>query len=259
MFKTLLLACAVASLFAWGCLNHPEKQAEEIRQVTPVATKAVPEVTRGDLDNIRSESQASNNAVQQSLTGLGLQLAKVAEKFEASLAKFETRVNANATAIAQVRSDLKLLMQNNVELRNEIKANTNLSAKLDAQIEATSKLSARLEALASAQGQIAAGVGNQLSQAVQKLQAGRDVVNTSLDDNMAKTLDKTIWAIVKVVGICVGAMTSFITLMFGAITWYIHNAKEGSRQRAEERSKTAEARVVHFESMLQKLIEGGGK
>jgi hypothetical protein len=105
----LLLASAVLMLLSAlsGCAgDQRDRFAEKVSQAAP----------RSEAAAARAEDVSSNNATQQSLTGLGANVAKLAEKLDASLLRVEARLDAlaqtQASAQVGIGSRMDTLQQN---------------------------------------------------------------------------------------------------------------------------------------------------
>lgn len=98
----------------------------------------------------RTETTASNNAVEQSLTGFGVQLGKLAERVEGIHSEITSSVQTSAAATLKAVADLKL----------------------------------SIEPKAAVQG--AAGVGNSIASNQSTVTAGRD--STQFTDSMANMI-----------------------------------------------------------------------
>jgi nitrate reductase alpha subunit len=92
---------------------------------------------------------ASNNATQQSLTGLGVQISKIAEsfKFADTLAKFENTIKTELAATVNAVS--------HIEVKNDanVKAFSDLNARLD-KMEFNFRASVDVEGVAALKSEI---------------------------------------------------------------------------------------------------------
>ena len=218
----ILILIVLAGCEAATQHNH---QADTFPQTVPVAAPPVapphPEVTRADLDgavrSIRTETQASNNAMQNSLTGLGANVGKVAEKVDASLVRIDATANTALKATAEIKT----------ELNNQIEAQASFNAQAFAQFKADT--SARLDAIAQAQAQGVAGWNNKLDSMQQTLTAGRDAINTT---QYSKEMQETIISTVKQ---SAESQVENTRILCGVIVVLA----ELSRRRAEKRAKGA--------------------
>ncbi len=217
----LLLACALA-----GCGDAPHQGRQEVdfgrepahKKTSPPANHAplvdLEPRSSGELPAALAslekrivETQQSNNATQQSLSGLGLQLGKVAEKVDASLVKVEANLqqtvqahaNLNAQAVANLRTELR------AELSNEIQATAS------AQATANAKLEAQLQALAQAQGAAQMALNARLEQTTNNLNAGRD--NIQFTPEMAHVFIAMLEQVAEIVGIVVGVVIGLVTAL----------------------------------------------
>lgn len=180
---------------------------------------SVPAPTSADLERVRSETFASNTAQQNEITGLGVQVGKVAEKVEGVHAE----VSARLDSVINTTADLKLSVNQRVEAQAE------LNAKVVADLRAEFKADIKAEAKVSADA--IAGVGNKInsvqttSTTSSALNSGRDsisftpemaqmIVDMSRDD--AKTLQQAQHdssnTLICIVGALCGVMTALSEL-----------------------------------------------
>lgn len=204
----IVLLCLALSGCEMGA--HKESQRNELGnppRPAPAATLEVPEVTHEEFDaavkTIRAESQASNNAAQQSISGLGLNLQKIAEKVDASLVKLSADFNTSIKAVAELSVKIHADLKN--EISTQIKSEANLNAQAVAQLEArlNATINTKFEALAQAQAQalanMQAGIGNKIESTQRTNTAGRDSVSTEFTKEMRDT-------ILGIVGACFGVV-----------------------------------------------------
>ena len=203
-----------------GCVaDQQSRQNVALPQAVP---PVVPELTRSDLDGavhqLRTEAQASNNAMQNSLTGIGANVGKVAEKIDASLAhidaQFQSVVNAQANVSAQASANVT------ATVKNEAKASAEVTTRAVADLEA--RVNARLDAIAQAQAQGQIGLNNRLESMQQTVSAGRDAINTTVQysRDMAETQQRSYESNERIVWILGGVIVAL---------------QELSRRRAERR------------------------
>lgn len=197
LLPLMLSGCA---LFNVG--TAPRQQAESIVQgggperprpdSSPVPPSSTGVTGKADLDaavsKIEEKITSSNNANQNTITGLGANVNKLAEHLDASLLRMETSIpisikndlrnemslNANATASAVA------------EFRNTITAQNKMIAELQLKV---GDLTASLEASAKAQVALSA----KMEDTKNELKAGRDAINVrnQLDDNTMKILKES--------------------------------------------------------------------
>jgi len=161
------------------------------------------------VEQLRSETQASNNANQQSLSGLGVQVAKVAENVRVTGAEITSNLKADLHATATASADLRasLAADLKAELRAEIR--NEMRASLDAQAHLNAALTAKLEALTAGQ----MGLRNELQQTSQTITAsGSAQVQTfqftrDMADLMAKAFDSNVAALAAACGIVVSIVS----------------------------------------------------
>lgn len=230
-------------LFLVGCFgDHRERQEpHQENRITPRTYFTEGAVSRDDLEKtvreVHSELQTSNNATQNSISGLGVNVTKLAEKvqgFGGDLARIETSISTNAQLTASVKADLK----NEIgEIRNDMRLEIG-------------KMQAQLNALAQAQAQAAVGVNNRMDSMQQTFSAGRDN-NTSII-NFTKEMQELILRVVTdayktlywtVIGMA--ALTLKIVIIMSEL----------SRRRSEDRyNKVREDRKEDFATLMQ-LVE----
>lgn len=154
----------------------------------PADTISVPEVSREDfhagIERLHAESQSSNNATQQSISGLGLNVSKIAEKVDASLVKLSADFDTKLTAVANLNVKVSNELNNNMNARAEanVKAIADLRAEFKAEIQAIAQASA--QGLANLQ----AGIGNRTDSIQKTSSAGRDSTSTEFTKDMRDTI-----------------------------------------------------------------------
>lgn len=166
------LAALIPLLLLAGCVKVGEQRSAMPVQQGPALANTPPRIeleprSEGELlarvEQFRSETQASNNATQQSLTGLGVQVSKVAENVKVTGAEITSSIKSEVQATAMVNANLRaqLAAELRAEIRNEMKAS------LDAQANLNAALAAKFEALTAGQ----AGLHNELQQTSQTITA----------------------------------------------------------------------------------------
>jgi hypothetical protein len=224
----MMLRCGIilVLLLLAGCADNRARQ-EAPPQLPTINIPAG--ISKDDVAGaVRTEVNQSSDAIQQNTQALlGASIGKIAEKVDAALAKVEANLNA--------RVDLQ--SNATASLLADLKAELNLSAQINSQAIAMAQLEARidakLEAFMVAQGAAVAGIGNKVSESVQKLSAGRDNNNTQFTTEMAEVFERAFSSVTTTVYIMAGALTSIL----GGATFVMNRGKEASRQRAEERAK----------------------
>lgn len=262
----LLLVLPGCSLFEMR--GGPEKQAETITQgAAPVAVPTVPAqpvvpgVSKGEVQaeldsavkKISTESQASNNATQNTITGLGLNVTKLAEKlqgFGGDLAHVEANVNTKFEALAKLQIDMK----NELTASISSVIDTRLDVKLDAKLTANAQLQAQVTAQALTQlrtdikseieaqikAQVQAGIGNKMDSLAQEVKAGRD----SYIDN-TKVANQWVYIILALCGVIVGVVALFAYLITRLQV-----------QRADRAEKHAEKAMDIHADVVVRALEG---
>ena len=162
--------------------------------------------TLAAVKELKSETQASNNATQQSLTGFGLQVSKIAEKVDASLVKVEAHVDQKLEATANVTAQAMASLR--AEIRAELHAE--ISAELHASAQATASAVADLKAQLSVALTNVQALRADIQHNEQTNSAGRDVSTQVIQfgkdqaDVMAKAFDSNVRTMEIVCGILIG-------------------------------------------------------
>lgn len=228
-----------------GCLGDQQNRlADTVVQKAPepaVITKENPG-TENAIRELRTETTSSNNATQNSITGLGVQVSKVAEKIqgvggdlahlEGDLVHLETNVKAQVDAQANVDAQFR------VSLSNEIQASLKVQAQANA--EAIANLHIKLDALV----QVQTGLNNKIEQMTTSVSSGRDsiVKITQFSDQMVQTLKDDNRTLIQIVLILSGLTHSVVIIL-----------AHQSRSRAESRA-TAEKQEKH--KLLEHFLKG---
>jgi hypothetical protein len=160
MKQVLLSLCllALVGCKATGVDNHPrmDRAGEEVDLARLEALKA----QAAQVESVK-DMTASTNATQQTLTGLGLQISKLAESFKVAdtLARFENTIKTELAATVNAVS--------HIEVKNDVnaKAFSDLNARLD-KMEISFKSSVDVDGVAALKSDI-----QKMSQTVS---AGRD-------------------------------------------------------------------------------------
>ena len=213
-----------------GCIDlgrQQSRQAEVIKQETPVVPVVIPANTasRDDVQTaikeVRTDATSSNNAVQGSLTGIGANIGKLAEKiqgFGGDLARIDTALTTRIDTSIRATADLR------AEMTNTLDARINATAMMSNQ--AFAEMKTRVDAMV--QGQV--GLNNRIESMQQTVSAGRDsmVSTVQFDQKMADTLKASYDSMLRIVWIMCGMV---VTL------------QELSRRRAEGRFREATGKV----------------
>jgi hypothetical protein len=192
---------------------------------TPVL--APPEVTKADLNQLRSETIASNNAAQQSQTGaLNAALGKFAEKatgiegdVSAVKAALNTHVQIMTSAVADIKNSLSLNATAITQIRADVKA--------DLQAE----FQAKLDAQASVNATAVAALKSEISNLTNNLSAGRDVNQTQFTKDMAATLDASYKAMVSEIKQAMWAIVAICHIFAGIIIAIQHGSVKHEREQ----------------------------
>ena len=200
-------ALVLFMVFLAGCAgDHRNTQSVQHGSTAPILPMPpiLPSPSVAPADTIASE-----NAVQNSLTGLGVQVAKVAEKiqgFGGDLAHLQ------ATANAEIRADLA------AQIRAE------MSVHLQAQAEANAQILSAINAQVQAQ----AGLRNSIDQTAQTVNAARDanVQTIQFTKEMQSVLEQSYKSAGYLVYVFCGALVSVVYIL-----------QERSRARADRRHK----------------------
>jgi len=195
--KKFLCLLVLSLCFVTGCIDQKgtinQNTKDDIKELIhaamsdlPSPTVNVPPNQQVDTSELKREILASSNNTASQMTGaLNLSVSKLADQMkgvEANIGKLleinntltatlNSKVEANATAIA----DFKFTLQNTIALTSEIKASlqaiTNIQNSMSADLKVMNTMSADLKANASA----VIGIGNKLENLNQNLAAGRDI------------------------------------------------------------------------------------
>ena len=226
-----LLGALSLCLALSGCVaDQQSRQNVALPQAVP---QVVPELTRGDLDGavhqLRTEAQASNNAMQNSLTGVGANVGKVAEKIDASLAHIDAQFQSQANVNTQARADLT------ATVKNEAKASAEVTTRAVADLEA--RVNARLDAIAQAQVQGQIGLNNRLESMQQTVSAGRDAINTTVQysRDMAETQQRSYESNERIVWILGGVIVALqeLSRRRAERRWHVATGQRGGQNEGE--------------------------
>ncbi len=153
------LAIAVlAIVFFPGCFSADQHSTQSVSPgsvavAVPLPRDSSPREADPGVDKLRAEASASSNATQQSLTGLGLQVAKLGEHVEG--------LHSEISAVANVANTIKSEVDINAKI--DVIANTVLDFK--------ASINNRMEALAAAQ----VGMNNSIQKTTETIKAGGNV------------------------------------------------------------------------------------
>ncbi len=175
MVTRLTILLCLASLPA--CVgSHADKQSNTFGDPTRIAVPSAPaspprdtraEVVAPPLAISHEEFSSSQNAMQQSFTGVGAQLGKLADRVDASLVRIEAGINTTLTAVANLKVDFE--------------------AKLEVQNKAVIELQAKVDTVAQAQAVGEVAVGSKLDTVQQNTSAGRDSIQNQFTREMRDT------------------------------------------------------------------------
>jgi hypothetical protein len=195
--KKFLCLLTLSLCFTTGCVDQKgtinQETKNDIKELIKEACAALPSPTinvppnqKVDTEELKKEINASSNNTASQMTGaLNLSVSKLTDQMkgvEANIGKLleinntltatlNSKVEANATAIA----DFKLILQNTITLTSEVKASlqaiTNIQNSMSADLKVMNSMSADLKTNANA----IAGVGIKLENLNQNLAAGRDI------------------------------------------------------------------------------------
>lgn len=182
--KHRLLTLCVFVVSLYGCSINPHNERQDVQQapitipvvVNPYTDLPTKTELKDGLATVRSEVQASNNAIQTSQTGLNANLNKLGEKVVGVEGKvvgletvFDTKFNINAKNTAEMNNLFRSEMIANfkAEFRSEIG-----DVKIQLQSVAKAFENANLEARASAEANLA--LKSEVSKMQTEVRAGRD-------------------------------------------------------------------------------------
>ena len=188
---------ALSFCFMTGCVDQKgtinQNTKDDIKELIHAAMSELPSPTvnvppnqQVDTSELKREILASSNNTASQMTGaLNLSVSKLADQMkgvEANIGKLleinntltatlNSKVEANATAIA----DFKLILQNTITLTSEVKASlqaiTNIQNSMSADLKVMNTMSAEMKTNANA----IVGIGVRLENLNQNLAAGRDI------------------------------------------------------------------------------------
>lgn len=204
----------------------------------PIVVKAPDEYTPA-IEKLRAESVASSNAIKTDMTGVNLNISKVAESLkliDGPLADVKNTATASASAVAKLDARLSSSIEATAELKAEIKAQVDIANSLRMQVGQM-----MLDNKVAADANIAA------FQRVEKLQqdvkAGRDAIVQNIELNerhvdLLRSAHRTeFWTVVAFL-----ATGSFVCCVL------LHN----SRKRAEMRYDRERAEKTDLMRVLAK-------
>lgn len=223
MYKTYSTALLLIT-FLCGCVDHRPRQADSLNvtstQPERLDFKGVETATQDTLKAVKdfhAENTSSANAVQNSISGIGANLGKLAEKvqgFGGDLAHLsatmENTLNVQTSARAELASSIEAKVSSAVQSSVAASASLNASAIAD--------LMAKVDVMAQAQ----AGLSNRIESMQQTVSSGRDsIVSTvQFSQQMADTIAKSYDSMLQIVGVMCGVICVML---------------EASRRRAESR------------------------
>jgi len=196
-----------------GCaFDQKNRQAEAISQTTPEPKLAdivqIPPVTSADIEEISTNLKSSNNANQQNFSGLGAQVAKVAENVDLNVSAVrELKANMHFLGVLHTELKAEVAAYAQAEIKAEIKAQSEIYARMHAELRAEIRATAQAQLQATAQ----AGIGNKSETTQQTTAAGGDINNQYTSD-MKETLFKSYSTILWVVAVTggLGALTALL-------------------------------------------------
>jgi hypothetical protein len=232
-----------------GCLgDHGDMGNQNLPPITilPPVSVNPDAVSKEDLNSTTKSIQdrmiVSSNAAQQSFSGLGAQIGKVAEVFDAAVVKLNTEVKLLATSQIAIDNKLTAITNITVEATNNMKAIaqvlTEFKVQANAQAQVIAGLNAKLEALTNVQ----IGLKNQLEQTTTTMNAGRDTYTqiNQVNKEWVDILRNENTANTKNMQIIFGAACSIVTIIVGGLM-------ELSRRRAEARAAEYKVQLLRKE------------
>lgn len=233
-------AAVVIVLLTAGCIGDQKAPSQPSLPTTvtvlPPVAATPPDMSA--VTDLRQEVQVSSNATHNAISGLGVQVSKVAERvqgFGGDLLKVQTQVDAAVTAQAVVATELR------ADVRAEMQ--TVIASQVSANVALLRDLKTEITALAQTQ----VGLKNQIERTEQTVTAGRDNHVTQFTKEMLeafKSENQTQLAAVKdanstlywtVIGMCAVIVKLTVILT------------ELSRRRAEARYAELQKRVGETE------------
>jgi hypothetical protein len=243
MFFFIFLVLLAGCIGDHGSMGDQNLPPIVIPSIQPVSQNGV---SKDDLVNteklLQERMTVSSNAAQQSFSGLGVQIGKVAENVEASAVKLNTEIKVLATSNIELNNKMEAITNITIEATNNMKAIaqvlTEFKVQVNAQAQVIAGLNAKLEALTNVQ----VGLKNQLEQTTTTMNAGRDTymqvnqvtkewVDILRNENAANT---------RQLQIIFGTFATVVSIVVGGVM-------EMSRRRAEARATEYKERLLRKE------------
>lgn len=240
-FLLVLLAGCAGDQRNTQAVRQDDPLGPAFARVLPPAEVLTEKELAGAVKEFRADVQASNNAMQQSMTALvGAEVGKVAERVDASLARInaqiETRLAAHAELNASARAELA------AQFKADVRAAVgDLSAHAEAQAHALNGAVANLAAKVEAMGAAQVGLKNEMRQTQETVTAHRDAIVSTVEFNeehqavLVGAYETVLWT----VGICTGVLVTLMQIHAVIVI----RAKEDSRKRAEDRARDERALI----------------
>ena len=189
-----------------------------------IPAKDLPPAEVVDLAPLQKQLAASENKTQQSLSGLGVQLGKLADTVKG----VEANVNARLDATVEAQATLALRAVADIETRLTAAVRADVDAQAHAHAEVVATLTAKIDQLAAVQ----AGLENTVQNQRQEISAARDanVKTVQYTREMMQTQINASDNTVKVIAIAFGAVK---VMMLGTVL-YMTRAHSADLKSAHE-------------------------
>lgn len=261
--SVVLFACVLA-----GCGDAPHRNTQEVnfngrgRGTTNHEPKTTNHAPRVDLEPRSSgelpaalasiekrlaETQQSNNALQNSFSGVGLQVGKLAEKVDASLVKLEADLQLSVQQTVQAHATANLNAQNTMNATME-----KLVGDLSLTVKGFENQMRDLKIEQQAQGAAQMALNAQFQHTTSNLNAGRD--NIQFTAEMAKLMEKAFeemaHALAIACAIVVATVSAATTIVVGVVTVLAHMQGKSIKTLAVETFK-----IVDVMARLAVLVD----
>jgi uncharacterized membrane protein YraQ (UPF0718 family) len=234
MLKYLFAAMLV--LLLAGCIGdqrNSQAPSPPVINITP-AQPAQSDVSKADLEKLHSETQAMATTAQQSMTGLGANIASLQARttgIEGDVSAVKTQITATMQNIANVFTELKATLTANTTAVAQIKAD--MKAEFDAKLTAQAQINATA----------VAALKSEITSLTQNMSAGRDVNSTQFTKEMQQTLTAAYQAQVRMMYYAFGTLIAICHIWAGLIIAILHGSVKHERKQ-RDLAMTRDARTI---------------
>lgn len=234
-----IIISVIFTVMLTGCVgdqaNKQESGPPTITINTPPVAPA--EVSKADMEKLHNETIASTNQSQQAITGLGANIAKVAEKMtgvEGDVSAVKAAINTNIQTTADIKNSLTASASVVAQLKNEMKAE--FDAKLTAQAEFHANAVAALK--------------SQIENTSTTISAGRDATTTQFTKEMMQTLETSYKSMVSEIKTAFYAVIAIVHIFAGVLVAFMRGAVKHAREDSQEWA-------LIFKSQAKEKANGG--